>query len=65
MLFGCWKHSNFDYNVSIGAVGGIKIFWNPATLIFDNFFFTKWSLTTHYRAVGSNKDGVITNAYGP
>jgi site-specific DNA-adenine methylase len=45
--------------------GGIAIFWNPSTIIMENLFSTKWSIMTHYRAIRSNKEGVITNAYGP
>jgi hypothetical protein len=34
-------------------------------IILDNFISTRWAITTNYRAIGSNKEGVITNAYGP
>jgi hypothetical protein len=44
---------------------GLAILWNPATVILDQGLSTPGTLTTHYRAIGSDKDGLITNAYGP
>jgi hypothetical protein len=37
----------------------------PCHSILDQGFSTPSTLTTHYQAIGSNKDGMITNAYGP
>jgi hypothetical protein len=60
-----WRHCNFFHSDSKGVGGGLAILWNPATVILDQGLSTPSTLTTHYRAIGSNKHGLITNAYGP
>jgi exonuclease III len=45
--------------------GGLAILWNPNSVILNQGLSTPGSLTAHYRAIGSDKDGWITNAYGP
>jgi hypothetical protein len=45
--------------------GGMSILWNPAMVLLENFFSTAWTLSARYRAIGSSKEGILTNAYGP
>jgi exonuclease III len=61
----CWQHFLFIYNDSKGAAGGLEILWNLATVIIDQPFSTASTIFAHYRAIGSSKEGVLTNAYGP
>jgi exonuclease III len=61
----CWCNCESYHLDSKGAIGGLAILWNPATVILDQGFSTPSTLTAHYRAIGSDKDGMITNAYGP
>jgi len=56
---------NYIYTDSKGATNGLAILWNPATVIIEQTLSTISTLTAYYRPIGSNKDGVITNAYGP
>jgi hypothetical protein len=65
ILKKCWRNCNFYHLDSKGIAGGLAILWNPTTVILDQGFSTPSTLTTHYRAIGSDKDGLITNAYGP
>jgi exonuclease III len=65
MFRRCWRHCNFIHNDSKGAAGGLAILWNPASVIVDQPFSIAGTLSTHYRAIGSNKEGVLTNSYGP
>jgi exonuclease III len=61
----CWtqaKHVAVDAN---GAAGGLALLWNPTTILLDNFFTSKWTITASFRLIGSNKQGYITNVYGP
>jgi hypothetical protein len=46
-------------------VGGLSILWILTTVILENFFSTKWTIMTSYRAIGSNKEGFLTNVYRP
>jgi hypothetical protein len=48
-----------------GSAGGLAIQWNPTTNILDNFFTTKWTILANYKDLGSSKEGIITNVYGP
>jgi exonuclease III len=61
----CWRHCNFIYNDSNGEARGLVILWNPSNVIIDQPFFVAITMLVHYHAVGSNKAGVLTNAYGP
>jgi exonuclease III len=61
----CWRTCNSIHTDSNGVAGGLAILWNPATVIIDQPFSTVGTLTAHFRAIGSNKEGMITNAYGP
>jgi hypothetical protein len=45
--------------------GGLAILWNPTTVIIDNPFSTVGTIMTHFKVIGSTKEGEITNAYGP
>jgi len=47
-----------------GVSGGLAILWNPFTVILDQDFSTPSTITTYYRAIGLDKEGMITNAYG-
>jgi hypothetical protein len=47
------------------VAGGLAILWNPNSVILNQGLSTPGTLTTHYRAIGSDKNGWITNAYGP
>jgi hypothetical protein len=46
------------------ASRGLAILWNPTIVILDQGFSTPSTITTHYRAIGSDKEGMITKAYG-
>jgi hypothetical protein len=48
-----------------GAAGGLVMLWNPKIVLLDGFFTYKWTITTSFRLIGSNKQGYITNVYGP
>jgi exonuclease III len=61
----CWRQRKHYHLDSKGAAGGLSILWNPTTVIMDQALSTTNTLTAHYRAIGSDKDGIITNAYGP
>jgi exonuclease III len=50
---------------SKGDLGGLAILWNPSTVILDQGFSTPCTITVHYRAIDSDKEGMITNSYGP
>jgi exonuclease III len=65
ILKRCWRNCDSYQTDSKGASGGLAILWNPATVILDQGFSTSNTITTHYRAIGSDKEGMITNAYGP
>jgi hypothetical protein len=61
----CWRNCNSYHTDSKGMAGGLAILWNPNSVILNQGLSTPGTLTTHYRAIGSDKDGWITNAYGP
>jgi hypothetical protein len=61
----CWRQSNYYHMDSKGVAGGLAILWNPTIVIMDQALSMTRTITTHYQAIGSNKDGMITNAYGP
>jgi exonuclease III len=65
ILPSCWKQGQGIYIVAMGAAGGLALLWNPNSVTMDNFFTTKWSISTAYRLIGSNKPGYLTNVYGP
>jgi exonuclease III len=65
ILKRCWRNCESYQMDSKGASGGLAILWNPATVILDQGFSTPSTITMHYRAIGSDKEGMITNAYGP
>jgi exonuclease III len=61
----CWKQ---DQHVGVdgrGAEGGLAMLWNPTTMLLDGVFTSEWTITTSFRLIGSNKQGYITNVYGP
>ena len=61
----CWRNYESYQTDSKGASRGLAILWNPATVILDQGFSTPCTITVHYKAIGSDKEGMITNAYGP
>jgi exonuclease III len=61
----CWRGCDSLHMDSNRATGGLEILWNPTTIIIDRPFSTVGTLTTHFKVIGSTKEGVITNAYGP
>jgi len=44
---------------------GLTIISNPALVIVDQPFSIAGTLATRNRAIGSNKESVLINAYGP
>jgi exonuclease III len=60
-----WRQIRCIFNDSNGVMGGIDILWNPTTITMDCFYSIAWMLTTKYRVIGFNEEGIITNAYGP
>ena len=46
-------------------VGILEIIWNPNVVLINQGLSTHGSLRTHYRAIGSDIHGWITNSYGP
>jgi len=53
----CWRHCNFIYTESKGAVRGLAILWNITTVILEPYFSTVGMLTANCRAIGSSKSG--------
>jgi exonuclease III len=60
----CWRNYNSIHTDSNGAARGLAILWNPSKGIIDQPFSMVGMLTFHFQALGSNKDGMLTNAYG-
>jgi len=48
-----------------GAAGWLALLCNPAIILLNNFFTSKWTITASFRLIGSNKQVYITNVYGP
>jgi exonuclease III len=65
MLQKCWKQANHVEIDAKGVAGGLAMLWNPSTVLLDDFFTSKWTITASFRLIGSNKLGYITNVYGP
>jgi exonuclease III len=61
----CWKQAQYVEVDARGVAGGFAMLWNPTTVLLDNFFTSKWTITASFRLIGSNKQGYITNVYGP
>jgi exonuclease III len=61
----CWCNYNSYHTDLKGVGGGLAILWNPNSVILNQGLSTLGTLTTHYRSIGSDKYGWITNAYGP
>jgi exonuclease III len=60
----CWRNFESYQTDSKGASGGLTILCNPATVILNQILSTPCTITEHYRAISSDKEGMITNAYG-
>jgi exonuclease III len=61
----CWKQGRVVLIDAIGTAGGVAILWNTNIMLMENFYATRWSITTEYRLIGSNKPGHLTSIYGP
>jgi len=61
----CWRQGRAVSIDAMGTAGGAAILWNTNTLLMGNFCTTRWSITTEYRLIGSNKPRHLTNIYGP
>jgi hypothetical protein len=61
----CWRNCESYKIDSKGASGGLSILWNHSIVILDQGLSTPCTITMNYRAISSNKEGMITNAYGP
>jgi exonuclease III len=61
----CWKQGVAASTDAIGTARGLAILWNTNAVLLENFLTTKWSITTNYRLIGSNKPGHLTNVYDP
>jgi exonuclease III len=65
IFWRCWRVCDSIHMDSNGVAGGLEILWNPTTVIIDQPFSTVGMLMTHFKVIGSTKEGMITNAYGP
>jgi exonuclease III len=65
IFWRCWRVCNSIHTDSNGVAGGLQILWNPTKIIRDKPFSTMGILTTHFKVIGSTKEGMITNSYGP
>jgi hypothetical protein len=61
ILAQCWRQAYSIHIDSRGSTGSLAILWNPSTIILDNVFTTRWTISVEYRAIGSDKGGVVTN----
>jgi exonuclease III len=61
----CWKQGEAVSTAATSIIGGLAILWNTNSVFLENFLATRWSITTDYRLIGSNKPGHMTNVYGP
>jgi exonuclease III len=61
----CWKQGKVISTAATGTAGGLALLWNPSSVTLEKKFTTKWSISTAYRLIGSNKPGYLTNVYGP
>jgi len=61
----CWTQAQHVDVDARGATGGLAMLWNPTTVLLDNFFTSKWTINASFCLIGSNKQGYITNVYGP
>jgi exonuclease III len=60
-----WRECNSISTDSTGASGGLAILWNPSNITISKPFSTVGTITTHFKVIGSNQEGDITNVYGP
>jgi exonuclease III len=65
ILTKCWKQAKIVEVDAKGTTGGLAILWNPTTILMEGFFTSKWTITTSFRIIGSNKPGYILNVYDP
>ena len=65
ILTKCWKQEKIVEVDAKGTTGGLAILWNPTTILMEGFFTSKWTITTSFRIIGSNKTGYILNVYDP
>jgi exonuclease III len=65
ILSKCWKQAKLVEVDAKGAAGGIVILWNPSTILMEGLFTSKWTITTSFRLIGSNKPYFVMNFYDP
>jgi hypothetical protein len=63
ILVRCWRHHNYANIDSRQSAGDLNILWNPETIILDNLFTTKWTISSQYKSIRFDKEGFITNVY--
>jgi len=59
------EKGNFMFIDSKGVTRGLSILWNPTIITMEKFYSTRWTLSTSYRLIGTNKTWPISNVYGP
>jgi exonuclease III len=64
ILTKCWKQAKIVEVDEKGTTGGLAILWNPATIRMEGFFTSKWTITTSFKIISSNKLGYVSNIYG-
>ena len=61
----CWKQAEYVEVDARGVAEGFPMLSDPTTVLLDNFFTSKWTITASFHLIGSNKQGYITNVYVP
>jgi exonuclease III len=64
ILSRCWKQGQMMTIDARGIAEGLAILWNPRSVIMENFFSTRWTISVEYRLIGSNQPDILTNIYG-
>jgi hypothetical protein len=54
ILSRCWKIGKIMTIDSIGMAGSLAILWNPSSVVLENLFTTKWTISVEYMLIGSN-----------
>jgi hypothetical protein len=61
----CWKKGKGIYTSAMGATRCLELIWNPSLVTLENFFTTRWSISSTYQLISSNKPGYLTNFHRP
>jgi exonuclease III len=48
-----------------GASSGLEFLWNPNEILLSDFFSTRIALSSSFRLMGSNQNGILSNVYSP